>query len=100
MWKAQAAILALLMSVSAPPVFAEGTTITLSLNEASQVRPRNVTVEAVRYGGSGALEVRLTGPYRGPDKDTFAFVPGLDFHDGMRRLTCAAPVLGAGRPTI
>jgi hypothetical protein len=91
--KVEAAIIAMLMSVSAPLAFAEGTTVTLPLNSASQVRPRNVTVEAVRYGGSDALEVRLTGPYRGPDKDTFAFVPGLDFHDGTIEVDVAGSLL-------
>ncbi len=42
-----------------------------------------MAVTAARYGGSDALQVRLTGSYRGPDMDTFAFVPGLDFHDGV-----------------
>ena len=92
MRKVETAIIAIL-SVSAPAAFAEGTTVTLPLNSASQVRPRNVTVEAVRYGGSDALEVRLTDPYRGPDKDTFAFVPGLDFHDGTIEVDVAGSLL-------
>src|SRR5262245_14992357 len=91
--KVEAAILAMLLSVSALPVFAAGAAVTLPLNDASQVRPRNVTVEAVRYRGSDALEVRLTGPYRGPDKDTFAFVPGLDFHDGTIEVDVAGSLL-------
>jgi len=60
----------------------QGNGITLSLNDAAQVQPHNVTVAAVNYRGSDALEVRLTGTIAGPDTDTFAFVPGLDFHDG------------------
>jgi hypothetical protein len=82
MQSVRAAILAMLLSMSASHVVAEGSAVTLLLNDVSQVRPRNVTIDAVRYGGSDALEVRLAGPYRGPDMDTFAFVPGLDFHDG------------------
>jgi len=93
MWDVQAAAMAMLLSAWALPVFAEGTPITLPLNDASQVRPRNVIVEAVRYRDSDALEVRLTGPYRGPDKDTFAFVPGLDFHDGTIEVDVAGSLL-------
>jgi hypothetical protein len=94
MQKVRAASLAMLLSMSAPPVVADGSAFTLPLNDASQVRPRNVTVEAVRYGGSEALGVRQTGPYRGFDTDTFAFVPGLDFHDG----TIEVDVAGSSLP--
>jgi hypothetical protein len=82
-----------LLSILASASGAEGNAITLPLNDASSVRPRNVTVEAVRYAGSNALEVRLTGPYRGPDMDTFAFVPGLDFHDGTIEVDVAGSLL-------
>ena len=82
-----------LLSILASASGAEGNAITLPLNDASSVRPRNVTVEAVRYAGSNALEVRLTGPYRGPDMDTFAFVPGLDFHDGAIEVDVAGSLL-------
>ena len=94
----RAATLAVMLGVGAPPVLAEGSAITLSLSDASQVRPRNVTVEAVRYGGSEALEVRQTGPYRGFDTDTFAFVPGLDFHDGTIELDVAGSLLPGAPP--
>jgi hypothetical protein len=89
----RAASLAGLLSISASAVFAEGNAITLRLDDASLVRPHNVTVKAVRYGGSDALDVRLIGPYRGPDKDTFAFVPGLDFHNGMIEVDVAGSPL-------
>ena len=75
------------------PAFAQLNGITLSLNDAAQVQPHNVTVTAVSYRGSEALEVRLTGPYRGPDTDTFAFVPGLDFHDGTIEVDVAGTPL-------
>jgi hypothetical protein len=78
----QAAILAALLGIPTPPAAAAGNAVALALNDVSQVRARNVTVAVASYGGSDALEVRLSGPYRGPDMDTFAFVPGLDFHDG------------------
>jgi hypothetical protein len=94
MQSARAAILAMLLSMLASHVVAEGSAVTLPLNDASQVTPRNVTVGAVRYGGSDALEVRQTGPYRGFDTDTFAFVPGLDFHDG----TIEVDVAGSSLP--
>lgn len=94
----RAATFAVMLGVGAPPVLAEGNAITLSLSDASQVRPRNVTVEAVRYGGSEALEVRQTGPYRGFDTDTFAFVPGLDFHDGTIEVDVAGSLLPGAPP--
>jgi hypothetical protein len=55
----------------------------LPLDRADQVEARNVTVRAVDYRGSSALEVRRTVSGAAPDIDTFAFVPGLDFHDGI-----------------
>ena len=96
------AALAVLLGMSAPAAVAQENAITTPLNDAALVQPRHVTVKATRYRGSDALEVRQTGPYRGFDTDTFAFVPGLDFHDGtievdvagfrcrMRRRTPAA----------
>jgi hypothetical protein len=94
----RAATLAVMLGVGAPPVLAEGNALTLSLSDVSQVRPRNVTVEAVRYGGTEALEVRQTGPYRGFDTDTFAFVPGLDFHDGTIEVDVAGSLLPGAPP--
>jgi hypothetical protein len=91
------AILATLLTVPALPVAAEGS-ITLTLNDVSQVRPRNVTVEAVRRGDGEALQVRQTGPYRGFDTDTFAYVPGLDFHDGTIELDVAGSLLPNAPP--
>lgn len=88
--------LMLLLSISASPRATGGKALTLPLNDAATVQPRNVTVKAVHYGGSEALEVRQTGPYRGFDTDTFAFVPGLDFHDGTIEVDVAgAPLAGA-----
>ena len=95
----RAATLAMLLSISAPPAFAQGNAVTLRLTDASQVMPRNVTVEAVRYRGSDALEVRQTGPYRGFDSDTFAFVPGLDFRDGTIDVDVAGSLLPGAPPT-
>jgi hypothetical protein len=91
-------ILVLLLALSASPIAAQGNAFDLSLNAASQVRPRNVTVEAVQYGGSDALEVRLVDPYRGPDTDTFAFVPGVDFHDGTIEVDVAGSPLPSALP--
>ena len=90
--------MAVMLGVAASPVLADGNAITLSLSDASQVRPRNVTVAAARYGGSEALEVRQTGPYRGFDTDTFAFVPGVDFHDGTIEVDVAGSLLPDAPP--
>jgi len=74
-----------------PATAADG--ITLSLSDVSQVRPRNVTVAVVRHGDSEVLQVRQTRPHRGFDTDTFAYVPGLDFHDGTIELDVAGSLL-------
>ncbi len=94
----QAGTVALMLMAPAPAAIAEGNAISLPLNDAALVTPRNVTVSAVRYGGGDALEVRLTGPYRGPDEDTFAFVPGLDFHDGTIEVDVAGSLLPTALP--
>jgi hypothetical protein len=83
----------LLLAASVTPVFAQEKTVTLPLNDVSQLELRNVTAIRTRYRDSDALEVRLTGPYRGPDMDTFAFVRGLDFHDGSIEVDVAGSLL-------
>jgi hypothetical protein len=92
------ALLGPLLGLGAPAAIAQRDGVTLPLNDAAQVRPHNVTVAAVSYRGSDALEVRLTGPYRGPDTDTFAFVPGLDFHDGTIEVDVAGTPLPSALP--
>ena len=89
----RAMTLAVLLSIPALPVFASVSTIMLPLNDASAVRPRNVMVNAVAYRGSDALEIRQTGPTRGFDVDSFAFVPDLDFHDGTIDVDVAGSLL-------
>jgi len=89
----RAVALAVLLGISVAPALADNRAITLPLNDASVVWPHNVTVQAVRHNGSDALEVRLTGPYRGPDTDTFVFVPVVDFHDGTIEVDVAGSVL-------
>ncbi len=88
-----AAILAMLLSMPAFAAHAEDGATRWSLSDVSQVRPRNVTVTGVSYNGSDALEVRITGPNRGFDADTFAFVPGVDFHDGTIEVDVAGSIL-------
>jgi hypothetical protein len=88
----------MLLGISASPITAEPNAITVPSNDASLVLPRNVTVKAARYGGSDALEVRLSGPYLGPDKDTFAFVPDVDFHDGTIEVDVAGSPLPDAPP--
>jgi len=92
------ATIALALLVVSMPALARDVDITLALNDAAQVKPHNVTVGAVRYHDSNALEVRLTGAYRGPDTDTFAFVPGLDFHDGTIEVDVAGTPLPSALP--
>ncbi len=84
--------------MSASQALATEDVITLPLNDATLLQPHNVTVKSVRYGDSDAVEVRLTGAYRGPDMDTFAFVPGLDFHDGTIEVDVAGSPLPSALP--
>ncbi|MEA2788860.1 MAG: hypothetical protein QOG73_1266 [Acetobacteraceae bacterium] len=77
-----AVALASLLVLISWPTAGEMNSVVLPLNDAATVRAHNVTVRSVSYAGSDALQVRLTGAYRGPDTDTFAYVPGVDFHDG------------------
>jgi hypothetical protein len=87
------AIVAASLSIAGSTGLARGAAVTLPLNDAARLAPHNVTVAAVRYRDSDALEVRLAGAYRGPDKDTFALIPGLDFHDGTIEVDVAGSLL-------
>ncbi len=89
----RAVAFAVFLGLVAASAVAEAPALTLPLHDAAVVQPHNVTVHAVRHHGSEALEVRLIGPYRGPDTDTFAFVPGVDFHDGTIEVDVAGAVL-------
>ncbi len=82
----------LLLAVFSSAAGSAANEINLSLASAAQVEPRHVTVRAVEYRGSPALEVRRAAD-RGPDGDTFAFVPGLDFGDGTIEVDVAGSVL-------
>jgi hypothetical protein len=95
-WSARVVYLALLLAALNDLVFAEERRVVLPQNDVSQLELRHVTATAVRYRDSEALEVRLAGPYRGPDLDTFAYIPGLDFHDGTIEVDVAgSPVWNA-----
>jgi hypothetical protein len=70
--------------------------LVLPLADAAQVRPRNVSVTPTLFNGRSCMEVRLSGAYPGPDRDYFAYVPGLDMHDGTIEVELArAPLPGA-----
>jgi hypothetical protein len=87
-----AAIALLLVSVAQSQAADTKSTV-LPLNDAATVRAHNVTVQSVSYAGSDALQVRLTGAYRGPDLDTFAIVPDVDFRDGTIEVDVAGSTL-------
>jgi hypothetical protein len=70
------------------------TELSLALDNAAQVEARNVTAQAVDYHGGPALEVRRRVSGAAPDIDTFAFVPGFDFHNG----TIEVEVAGSPMP--
>jgi hypothetical protein len=68
----------------------------LSLTDPTKLKARNVTVTAALFNGRNCVEVRLAGAYPGPDRDFFAYVPGLDMHDGTIEVELAgAPLPGA-----
>lgn len=94
----RATSVAILLSAAMVPAVANADAIMLPLDDATQVRPHNVTVKASHYRGSDALEVRLTEPYLGPDKDTFAVVPNLDFRDGIINVDVAGSLLPNAPP--
>jgi hypothetical protein len=90
--------LAMVTGLSAFPALANENAVALPLNDASVVTPHNVTVKAVHHAGSDALEIRQVGPINGFDPDTFAFVPGLDFHDGTIEVDVAGSLLPSALP--
>src|SRR4051812_3236223 len=72
--------------------------MSLRLDRATQVQAHNVTVRAIDYRRHPALEVRRKVSGAAPDSDTFAFVPGLDFHDGTIELEVAGNLLPDAPP--
>jgi hypothetical protein len=68
----------------------------LPLTDPTKLKARNVSVTAALFRGRNCAEVRLVGAYPGPDRDFFAYVPGLDMHDGTMEVELAgAPLPGA-----
>ena len=68
----------------------------LPLNDPTPLKPRNVSATATLFKGRNCTEVRLSGAYPGPDRDFFAYLPGLDMHDGTIEVDLAgAPLPGA-----
>jgi hypothetical protein len=92
------AILAAALSLSVFAARAEGSAVTLPLNDTARLAPHNATVAAVRYRDSDAVELRLAGPFRGPDRDTFAIVQGVDFRDGTIEVDVAGSLLPTAPP--
>jgi len=90
--------MAALLTCAALTIAAAENAVTLALNDAAVVTPHNVTVTVVRFGGGEALEVRQTGDIKGFDPDTFAYVPGLDFHDGTIEVDVAGSPLPSAQP--
>ena len=77
---------------------ASGPEFSLPLDNAAQVEARNVSVRAVDYRGSPALEVRRLVSGAAPDIDTFAFVPSFDFHNGTIEVEVAGSPLPDAPP--
>jgi hypothetical protein len=77
-------------------VAAEPRSLVLSLANTAQVTPRNVSVTPALFNGRICVEVRPSGDYPAPDRDYFAYVPGLDMRDGTIEVELAgAPLPGA-----
>jgi hypothetical protein len=93
MWAVRLRTLAILLSCSVVPIASAENAVSLPLDDVSVVTPHNVTVRAVRHAGSDALEAHQAGVIKGFDPDTFAYVPGLDFHDGTIEVDVAGSVL-------
>ncbi len=79
-------------------VGAAETELSLALDKAAQVEARNVTVREVGYRGGPALEVRRRVPGAAPDIDTFTFVPGFDFDNGIIEVEVAGSPLPDAPP--
>ena len=88
-----AAVLTVIDAASAP-----GSEFSLPLDNEAQVEARNVSVRAVDYRGSPALEVRRLVSGAAPDIDTFAFVPSFDFHNGTIEIEIAGSPLPDAPP--
>ena len=74
----------------------EQRSLDLPLTDPAALKTRNVSVTPVLFKGRNCTEVRLSGAYPGPDRDFFAYVPGLDMHDGTIEVDLAgAPLPGA-----
>jgi hypothetical protein len=67
--------------------------LALLLADAVQLKPRNVSVTPALFNGRDCVEVRLSGAYPGPDRDFFAYVPGLDMRDGTIEVELAGAPL-------
>lgn len=53
------------------------------LTSLDQIKMSGVVAKPMRYKGRDAIQVKLApGDYAGPDRNTFAFLPGIDFHNG------------------
>ncbi|KJC60218.1 hypothetical protein UP10_13995 [Bradyrhizobium sp. LTSPM299] len=74
------------------------TELSLPLDQAAQVEAHNVTIRAIEYRGGPALEIRRIVSGAAPDIDTFAFVPGFDFHNGTIEVEVAGSPLPDAPP--
>ena len=62
----------------------------------TQATPRNVSVKPTLFRWAELRRAAAFGDYPGPDRDYFAYVPGLDMRDGTIEVELAgAPLPGA-----
>src|SRR5450432_4045228 len=94
--KLLAAPAAIICAKALPAAAAEARPLILSLTEVAPLKSRNVSIKPTRFKERDCLEVRIDGAYAGPDKDYFAYVPGLGMRDGTIEMEVAgAPLPGA-----
>jgi hypothetical protein len=88
------ALSVLAVLTTAAPASAADTTRSFPLDNPSAVIPHEVVVASDTYLGGESLQVQPDDqPRRGQDRPSFAYLPGIDFHDGTIEVDVASTVL-------
>jgi len=79
-----AVVLLLTVCLGSISSFAADKMETYPLTSMEQLKLSNAVAKPMAYKGRDAIQVKLgPGPYGGPDRNTFAYLPGVDFHNGV-----------------
>jgi hypothetical protein len=74
----------LVLLLGATSSFAADKTETYPLTSLERLKLSNVVAKPMAYKGRDAVQVKLApGPYGGPDRNTFVYLPEVDFHNGV-----------------